>query len=280
MNLLSKIFAYIKITRPLNVIITFCVVIVAVLIAQENPTEISLVILASLPAALIAAAGNVINDVYDIETDRISHPERVLPLGTITKTEVKIEYLVLNALAGIISVNISITLFILVFVSALLLLVYSAYLKKIPLVGNITIAALTGLAFIYGGFAVGNPEAAIIPALFAFLINLIREVVKDVQDVEGDRKQNINTFPVKYEIEFAKKLAIIITIILIAFTFYPFIAKLYKIEYFIVVMVFVNPVLVLCIKSLMQKRESNIVLVSNLLKLNMITGLIAIYFGN
>jgi 4-hydroxybenzoate polyprenyltransferase len=280
MNLSKKIFAYIKITRPLNVVITFCVVVVAILITQESSTETSTIILASLAAALTAAAGNVINDVYDIETDKISHPKRVLPLGTITKTEVKIEYLTLNALSGIISINISTTLFVVIFLSAFLLLVYSAYLKKIPLVGNITIAALTGLAFIYGGFAVGNPEAAIIPAVFAFLINLVREVVKDVQDVEGDRRLNIITFSVKYGIESAKELAIIVTIILVAFTFYPFLVKLYKIEYFIIVMVFVNPVLVLCIKNLLQKKETNIALISKLLKLSMITGLIAIYFGN
>jgi len=280
MNLFNKIFAYIKITRHLNVVITFCVVVVAIFIAQESSTEIRFIVLASLAAALITAAGNVINDVYDIETDKISHPKRVLPLGILTKTEAKIEYLILNIIAGIISINLSYTLFVIVFISAILLLVYSAYLKKIPLIGNITIATLTGLAFMYGGFAVQNAEAAIIPAVFAFLLNLIREIVKDVQDEEGDKKQNIITYPIKYGIDSAKKLATIITIILIAFTFYPFLAHIYKIEYFVIVMIFVNPVSVLCIKNLLQKKETNIALVSNLLKLNMITGLIAIYFGH
>jgi geranylgeranylglycerol-phosphate geranylgeranyltransferase len=280
MNLFNKIFAYIKITRPLNVVITFCVVVVAIFIAQESSTEIRFIVLASLAAALITAAGNVINDVYDIETDKISHPKRVLPLGMLTKTEAKIEYISLNIIAGIISINLSRTLFVIVSISAFLLLVYSAYLKKIMLIGNITIATLTGLAFIYGGFAVENPEAAIIPAVFAFLLNLIREIVKDVQDEEGDKKQNIITYPVKYGIDSAKRLATIITIILIAFTFYPFLAHIYKIEYFVIVMIIVNPVSVICIKNLLQKRDTNIALISNLLKLNMITGLIAIYFGH
>ena len=280
MNLFNKIFAYIKITRPLNVVITFGVVAVSILISQKHSTEVSLIILASLSAALIAAAGNIINDISDVETDKISHPKRVLPLGILTKTEAKIEYLILNFIAGIISLYLSYTLFVIVFISAILLLVYSAYLKKIPLIGNITIATLTGLAFIYGGFAVENAEAAIIPAVFAFLLNLIREIVKDVQDEEGDKKQNIITYPVKYGIDSAKKLATIITIILIAFTFYPFLAHIYKIEYFVIVMIIVNPVSVICIKNLLQKRDTNIALISNLLKLNMIIGLIAIYFGH
>ena len=56
------------------------------------------------------------------------------------------------------------------------------------MIGNITVAFLTGLVFIFGGVVVENPSAAIVPAVFAFLINLIREIVKDIEDVEGDNK--------------------------------------------------------------------------------------------
>ena len=68
----------------------------------------------------------------------------------------------------------------------------------VPILGNLIVSILTGLVFIYGGVAVNNPLAAIIPAIFAFLINLIREVVKDMQDVEGDLKQEMITFPGKF----------------------------------------------------------------------------------
>jgi geranylgeranylglycerol-phosphate geranylgeranyltransferase len=280
MKSFRKILAYIKITRPLNVVITFCVVVVSILISQKHSTEVSLIILASISAALVAAAGNIINDIYDVETDKMSHPERILPLGKLAKIEVKYEYLILNIISAIVSINLSHVLFWIVFMSAFLLFIYSAYLKKIPLISNTTVALLTGLAFIYGGYAVGNPEAGIIPAVFAFLINLIREIVKDIQDIEGDKKQNIITFPIKYGTQSAKSLATIFIIILIAFTFYPFLAHVYKVEYFIIVMVFVNPVFVFCVKNLLQKKDTNIVLLNKLLKLNMITGLIAIYFGH
>jgi geranylgeranylglycerol-phosphate geranylgeranyltransferase len=279
MNLSNKIFAYIKITRPLNVAITFCVVVVAILISQKYSTKINLIILASLAAATTAAAGNIINDIYDIEADKISHPQRVLPLGALTKTEVKIEYLILNFVSAIISINLSQTLFTIVFISSLLLFIYSFYLKKLPLIGNLTVASLTGLAFIYGGFVVENPSAAIIPAAFAFLINLIREIVKDIQDIEGDKKDGTKTFPIKYGIESAKRLVTFIIILITAFTFYPFLTHLYKIEYFIIVMIFVNPVFVLCLKNLLQKKENNFVIISRLLKMNMLIGLISIYFG-
>lgn len=280
MTLLKKFSAYIKITRPLNTAITFCVVVVAILISQKYPTKISLILLASLTAALTAAAGNVINDLFDIETDKTAHPDRVLTKGTLTKTEAKSEYFLLNSIAAIIAVSLSTTPFVIVLLSISLLYIYSAYLKKIILVGNITVAALAGLAFIYGGVVANNPKAAVIPAFFAFFINLIREIVKDIQDIGGDKKQKIITFPVRYGIQPAKKSAAILIIILIAFTFYPFIFQVYKIEFFVIVMIFVNPVFIICVKNLLQKKAADIALTSNLLKLNMIIGLIAIYLGN
>lgn len=280
MTLLKKFSAYIKITRPLNTAITFCVVVVAILISQKYPTKISLILLASLTAALTAAAGNVINDLFDIETDKTAHPDRVLTKGTLTKTEAKSEYFLLNSIAAIIAVSLSTTPFVIVLLSISLLYIYSAYLKRIILVGNITVAALAGLAFIYGGVVANNPKAAVIPAFFAFFINLIREIVKDIQDIDGDKKQKIITFPVRYGIQPAKKSAAILIIILMAFTFYPFIFQVYKIEFFVIVMIFVNPVFIICVKNLLQKKAADIALTSNLLKLNMIIGLIAIYLGN
>jgi geranylgeranylglycerol-phosphate geranylgeranyltransferase len=280
MNLSQKIFVYTKIIRPINVVITFFVVVVAILISQKNQTEISLIILASLAAALTTAAGNIINDIYDIETDKISHPKRVLALGLLSPKEARYEYFVFNLLSAFISIYISITLFVIVFISSFLLFVYSFYLKRIPLVGNLVIALITGLAFIYGGFTADNPNAGIIPAIFASLINLIREIIKDIQDVEGDAKQGIQTFPIKYGISLSKRLVAFFTIILIAFTLYPFVKEIYKIEYFIIAMIFVNPILVLSLKFLFGSRENSFNTISKLLKLDMALGLIAIYFGN
>jgi 4-hydroxybenzoate polyprenyltransferase len=280
MNLTKKILAYIKITRPINVIITFLVVVVAILISEKEQTELTAIFLASLAAAFTAAAGNIINDIYDIETDRISHPERVLVLSSISKKAALNEYRLLNLIAIIISSRVSDILLLIVISSTIILFFYSFYLKKLPLIGNITVAFLTGLVFIYGGFAAGNSTAAIIPAVFAFLINIIREIVKDIQDIEGDSKLNCKTFPIRFGILASKRLVILISIVLILFTLYPFVTQLYRIEYFIVVMLIVNPVLVLSLKYLFdEKKVNNLNIVSRLLKLNMVVGLLAIYLG-
>jgi len=99
--------------------------------------------------------------------------------------------------------------------SIVLLFLYSKYLKRIPLLGNVTVAFLTGLVFIFGGVVVSNPGAAIVPAVFAFLINLIRELVKDMEDIEGDKIAGVITFPIKYSLKKTSILILIIGLLLI-----------------------------------------------------------------
>jgi len=280
MNLTFKIFSYIKITRPINVVITFFVVVVAILISQTESTDFYVILFASIAAALVTATGNIVNDIFDIDTDRISHQDRVLVSGKISKTEAWTEYILLNSISFIISASLSVKLMVIILTAIFVLYIYSSTLKRLPLIGNLTIAFLTGLAFIYGGFTAGNPMSAIVPAVFAFLINLIREIVKDMQDIEGDKTSGVITFPIKFGFQKSKILILIITFSLILYTIYPFIIELYKIEYFMIVMLFVNPLLILCLKLLFDdKKENSISVVSIALKLNMVFGLIAIYLG-
>ena len=280
MNLTFKIFSYIKITRPINVVITFFVVVVAILISQTESTDFYVILFASIAAALVTATGNIVNDIFDIDTDRISHQDRVLVSGKISKTEAWTEYILLNSISFVISASLSVKLMVIILTAIFVLYIYSSTLKRLPLIGNLTIAFLTGLAFIYGGFTAGNPMSAIVPAVFAFLINLIREIVKDMQDIEGDKTSGVITFPIKFGFQKSKILILIITFSLILYTIYPFIIELYKIEYFMIVMLFVNPLLILCLKLLFDdKKENSISVVSIALKLNMVFGLIAIYLG-
>ena len=279
-ELMKRFLYYIKLTRPINCLITALVVLVGGIISSpQNSVGINL-ILASIVAALVAASGNVINDLFDIEIDKIAHPDRPLANGNLKIIEAKIFYIVLLIIAISISLILNHQLLIITLFALTLLYFYSFLLKKIPLLGNIVIAFLTALAFLFGGIAVDNISGAIIPAIFAFLINLIRELVKDAEDYEGDKTYNVNTLPVKYGMKRTKQIALAISIMLIVFTFYPFVERIYKIEYFIVVMIIVNPILVHSMKKLFEKDDEKIYKqISSILKLNMIFGLIAIYLG-
>jgi geranylgeranylglycerol-phosphate geranylgeranyltransferase len=148
------------------------------------------------------------------------------------------------------------------------------------LLGNITVAYLTGLAFIFGGIAVNNVRGALIPAVFAFFINLIRELIKDMDDIEGDAKVGLQTFSKRFGTKATILLITFVTITLIASTFYPFIKDIYNIEFFVLAMLVVNPILVYFLKLLYEKDASkNLNKLSNMLKLNMVFGLLAIFLG-
>jgi len=238
------------------------------------------IFLAGLSAAIVAGGGNIINDYFDYEIDKINRPNRPLPLGLISRREALSLYFVLSVLSMLISFKISVEAFIIVSATNVLLYLYSAALKKIPLVGNLVVSTCTALAFIYGGIVAGNIYAAIIPAVFAFLVNLIREIIKDIEDIDGDKKNRLETYPIKYGIEKSKALLITLLIFLFTATSIPILFRLYKIEYFIVVMFFVNLPLIYFIREIASKQFlNNISKLSWLIKLTMIFGLIAIYLG-
>jgi len=280
MKFSQKIIPYFLMIRPLNLIITFFVVCVGAAISRDITYELSKIFLAAVSAAFTAAAGNIINDILDKEADKINHPERAIPSGRVSVKLAGIEYFFFLIASCLIASFINQLAFIIVFLTNVLLFIYSNRLKKIPLLGNITVAYLTGMAFIYGGVSVGNPHAAIIPAVFALLINLIRELVKDIQDMEGDKNAGLKTFPLKFGVGKTKYMITFLAIFLILATIVPYAYNFYKIEFFIVVMIIVNPILIYFLKILYKNDlTGNLNKLSNMLKLDMIFGLLAIFLG-
>ena len=101
-----------------------------------------------------------------------------------------------------------------------------------------------------------------------------------MQDVEGDLKQGVITFPGKFGFNSSKLLVVELTVILFLVTLYPFITRLYKIEFIILIMAVVNPLLIYNLKILFKDHSSSkLNKISIILKLNMLIGLIAILLG-
>ncbi len=156
--------------------------------------------IAGLAAFLVCAAGNIINDLIDIDIDRVNHPKRVLVKGTLSTRYALVLAICFNVVAVILALCISLPLTGMAVITVLLLYLYNYRLKKIPLVGNIVISLLAGLTFITGGVAVDYNMAFYLPgplvaAVFAFFFHLVREIIKDVHDIEGDRAAGIKTLP-------------------------------------------------------------------------------------
>ncbi len=278
---MNKFSAIVEISRPVNVVITFITIVLAGIICSVPKSLNENIWLAAVSGMFVIAAGNIINDYFDAEIDRINKPERVLPAGKLSPNSALLLYVLFSIIALLLSAEINLSAFLIVVFACLMLFLYSYKLKKIILMGNLTVAFFTGLAFIFGGVAVGNWQAGIFPALFAFFVNLIREIVKDAEDVKGDKMAGVITLPQKYKTEKVIFILITLTVLLIVLTTFPFFLKIYNIEYFIIVMIVVNVLFVYFIREIKNNFSmQNLKRMSSLLKLNMILGLISIFIGS
>ncbi|MBU1678875.1 MAG: geranylgeranylglycerol-phosphate geranylgeranyltransferase [Bacteroidetes bacterium] len=272
---------YLIILRPINFVITFFSIIVAGLLCGITESNFMLIIFAALSGSLVGSSGNIINDYLDIEIDAVNRPGRVLPSGKMSKQSSLIYYFILLFAAIALAFLINIYALAIVLFAITVIFFYSYSLKRIPLVGNIVVAFFTGFAFIFGGVAAENWENGIIPGVFAFFVNLIREIVKDIEDTKGDLAHGVVTFPSKYGITNSLTLIRTLTIILMLITTIPFAFKIYRIEYFIIVMPLVNGLFVYFMREMSRELTAKKLRgMSNLLKLNMVFGLIAIFLGN
>jgi len=271
---------FIKIIRPINCLITFAAIIIGGLISSYDNKISALMILAAVVGFLTTAAGNTINDIYDIDIDRINRPERPLPSFMITLKQAWSFYILLVITSLGLSLFFNQFAFLIVLLSSLLLMLYSLSVKRVPVFGNVVISFLTAYAFIFAGMVVGNVHGALIPAGFAFLINMIREAIKDIEDIEGDKLAGVRTLPISYGIKVSKHFVLAVSSVLFLFTFIPFLFHIYTIEFFLIVMIIVNPILFYAVKLLYEDAsKKNLGKISSLLKLSMVIGLLAIYLG-
>lgn len=154
---------------------------------------------------LIAAAGYIINDYYDIKIDLANNPKRVVIGKVFTRRVALFTHFILNLLAIFISLFLGWGIFITVFISGFLMWYYSNTLKRLALWGNITISLLTGVSIYYISFLSDkNVNIVILYAVFAFAISLIREIIKDMEDIKGDAQYGCKTLPIVWGIKNTK----------------------------------------------------------------------------
>ncbi len=195
----------VRLARPLNVVMFFAGIALGGLLAAGSGAFVGsngrALALAMGSAALIGAGANAINDVFDLETDRVNRPGRPLPSGVLTVAAARALWVGCSALGIGLSAYLSAVHLGIAVGATLLLYGYSAWLKRAPLVGNLTVAAVLALVILYGGLAVapaGEQTGWAVPLLgaaFAFGSTLAREVAKDIEDAMGDAVQGARTLP-------------------------------------------------------------------------------------
>lgn len=194
--------ALIQITRLWNLIIIglaqYCTA--GFLISPNTLTDPQLLILA-MSTILIAAGGYSINDYYDVKIDLINKPERVVVGKTLTRRIVLLLHTVLSV-AGIgLGFALGWPIGIINVAAAFLLWLYSNALKRMPFVGNFVVATLTGLSVLVVNVLYTPPLAIVwVYALFALFMTLIREIIKDMEDLKGDDTFGCRTLPIVWGI--------------------------------------------------------------------------------
>lgn len=230
MPLYKDIYYFYKISRPLNLAISFLSFFVASFIANRHSLRfisdwqfwsVSLVIV------LIAAGGYWVNDVYDFRIDRINKPEKTVVNAFLSVKKVLTAYFVLHFLLFAFCIIWAKIHILFVFTLAIILLfIYAAWLKRISVAGNLVVSFLTALVIITAGYLYKVNIPLTWMMIFAFQINLIREILKDIEDVKGDFHYKLQTLPIQLGIEKTKWLLYLLFIIFIITCNLPFLFQI------------------------------------------------------
>ena len=181
---------YIALTRPGNVVLTAVAVVAGSFIAAGDSIldfQVEIVI-ASLAAMMLVGGGNALNDYNDRESDKENHPNRPIPAGLINADEALVYSRIL------LSVGLLIVLFglanklpfIIALIGTVTLISYENNLTALGLSGNMAVGFMSGAVFLYAGMVVNDPGPTLWMFGLAFLATVAREIVKDIQDLEGD----------------------------------------------------------------------------------------------
>ena len=270
---------FIQLFRPLNLLLGALAIVISSSILE---VEVPFIILQTVFVVIILnAAANVFNDYMDFETDRINHPERPIPKGAISKMTALIAATLLFVSGITLSAVLNSDAFIIASLIAVpLMIAYSLWFKGWPLFGNIVIALILGLTFIFAGAAFGNLWGLIVPALLAFGFTLLRELVKDIADLEGDRSAGLRTFPVLAGEKKSAILAIILSAMIGAGALIPYFLGFYGLKYLIILIFGIEfPLFYVLLTLVKSPTITNCKRIAQILKACIIVGLLAVYLG-
>jgi geranylgeranylglycerol-phosphate geranylgeranyltransferase len=271
---------YVSLMRPMNAIVSFLAILsVGVMATGEIHTDMAM-LLAAVAGMLIGSAGNIINDVFDIEIDRVNKPHRAIAAGLVSRKG-GIAWAAVCGLAGIVlSVPLGSGALLIATGSIVILYCYSAGLKRVPLLGNVLVGMITGLAFIYGGYAAGVPLAGIVPAAFACLMNVGREILKDIEDMPGDRASDHRTFPLIAGERSALGLTSIVLLGVLVASLLPWTLQRYT-SWYLPLAIIVDVLILLSLVIVWHRPERSTVRhASALLKWGMLAGILAFTAGS
>ncbi|HEC78535.1 MAG TPA: hypothetical protein ENI34_05250 [candidate division WOR-3 bacterium] len=264
---------YITIIRPLNCFLTLISVLIGAWIGKNLLLPPRL-ILAGMIGFIVCAFGNVVNDLYDIDIDKLNNPERPLVKGTVKKNVVVMMAVFFLLLAGVFAFTLGTAPFILVLATLILLFLYALHFKK-TIAANFFVSMMTGFSFLLGGLIVKN-SVSVFPFIFSFFIHMPREIVKDIMDMKGDTEYGVISLPIRFGYERALVISALFLAVLCIILPVPYLMGILSIRYLLVILFGAYPIIFYSIfRFLKTPEQKELPKFSTLLKISMGVGVIA-----
>jgi geranylgeranylglycerol-phosphate geranylgeranyltransferase len=275
-----KLYAYFRLLRPLNLLQGAIALLVTATLMDSFPAW-KVILCAVLIVWCYTGAGNALNDYCDADIDKINRPKRPIPQGLVARAGALRLSIVLFLIGSVTAFPfLTKELAVIIGLALFFLIAYSPVFKKRALWGNVIVSAILGMTFLFAAILYGDLTRGIAPFCLAFGFNLIREMVKDVQDVSGDHACGAQTLPLKYGIVFTRRIIIFCTLLLMVGALVPYGLGIYG-KYYLLTLIFgVEIPLGFFIYSLQKDSSAaNCARLAALLKGDIFMGLLAIFLG-
>ncbi len=217
-----RLGAYVSIVRLPNCIMIGLAVVIGEAIALGELPPLASSLSGFLTASLMMAGTMILNDIYDLSTDRVNNPTRPLVAGRVGLSEARALSVLFSALSIIFAITLGLYTTLIALLALYLMVYYNMKGKKTGLLGNLVVSFNVALPFFYGGVAVNNLR----PLLFvfstlAFLANLGREVAKGIPDAVGDKETGVRTIAVMRGPRTAAKVSAVLFVSAVILSFTP-----------------------------------------------------------
>ncbi len=275
-----KLYAYFRLLRPLNLLQGAIALLVMATLMDSFPAW-NVILCAVLIVWCYTGAGNALNDYYDAEIDKINRPERPIPQGLVSRNGALRLSIVLFLIGSATAIPfLSKELIVIILLALFFLITYSPFFKMRPFWGNVIVSAILGMTFLFAASLYADLTRGIPPFCLAFGFNLIREMVKDIQDVSGDHACGAQTMPLRYGTTFTRRVIILCTVLLMVGALVPYGLGIYG-KYYLLTLIFgVEIPLGFFIYSLQKDSSAaNCARLAAFLKGDIFMGLLAIFLG-
>jgi len=278
---MAKASALISLIRPVNSVMIGFAVIVGVAVVEPSKILSLESMLGFFTGFFVSSYSMVINDVYDIEIDRINSPNRPIPSGTMSLMQANMFAAVLLLIGFASASLISLTNIAVAALFGLIAWGYSYWGKKRGLSGNMMVAASMAVPYVFGGVAIGKGSDVMLwsLALTSFLAGTGREVVKTISDVDGDKARDVRSIAITKGEKMASRIGALFFLAAVSTSLLPLMLGITGIVYAVLVLVTDAFFIYISAKIIRNYSVEGAIKVKKLALGGMMLGLLAFLFG-